>query len=109
VGRVRDRINKKIIQASVDVLNNGLRPHLTRWQARFRRWFDKELTNEKTFALSPQDIQRQFPKFEELSVDLLTVNHRLIAYRDKMRELVLGPLAPKNALRPSSGPESSNG
>src|SRR5664280_871386 len=29
---------RRLVQLSQAVLNDGLRPHLQRWQARFRRW-----------------------------------------------------------------------
>ncbi len=37
--KVRQDSTRKIIQLSIKVLNIGLRPHLTKWQARFRRWY----------------------------------------------------------------------
>lgn len=98
VSRVRDASTQRIIQLSVDVLNNGLRPHLTRWQARFRRWYDKQIARDDTLELHPQDIQAKFASFDELAKDLVSVNLRLISYRTKMRELVLGPAAPLSAL-----------
>jgi hypothetical protein len=72
------------------VLNEGLRPHLTRWQARFRRWYEYQLTKDEQAALHPQDIQQDFPEFEALKQDLLDVNRRLINYRKRMHELVQG-------------------
>jgi len=39
--------------------------------------------------LHPQQIQRTFPQFEELTADMERVNAALIRYRMKMRELVM--------------------
>lgn len=93
VSKFNRKETEKIIKLSIDVLNLGLRPHLTKWQARYRKWYEAKSKNEKYTELSPQDIQREFPKFEELEMDLLQVNTHLISYRDKMYELVtrLGP------------------
>jgi hypothetical protein len=66
-----------------------LRPHLTSWQARFRRWYDKELEKAPADA-DPQSIQAKYPKYAELTKDLGAVNNRLILYREAMRRLVLG-------------------
>lgn len=33
----------QIIKITIKVLNSGLRPCLTKWQAKFRRWYDNEL------------------------------------------------------------------
>ncbi|UGA39492.1 hypothetical protein JOS77_08390 [Chromobacterium haemolyticum] len=78
----------KIVHLSIEVLNEGLRPHLTKWQARFRRWYDHESIQTNFNGASPQDIQRKFPAFQELTEDLTQVNERLIAYRTRMHELV---------------------
>ena len=43
--RFRRKDTERIIRLSIDVLNSGVRPHLTRWQARFRRWYEKALAN----------------------------------------------------------------
>ena len=83
---------KMVLEPSVDVLKLGLRPHLTRGQARFRFWYDNELRkhnigkNEQ--ALDPQTLQARFPDYEELKADMRKVNAMLIAYKDKMHELV---------------------
>ncbi len=88
VSRVGDQSTRKIIRLSIDILNEGLRPHLTTWQARFRRWFEREMADDKKLADSPQAIQAEFPAFKEMSEDLLKVNARLIAYRRAMSRLV---------------------
>lgn len=84
---------QKIIDSSVLILNECLRPHLTKWQARFRHWYERELRKydegEGDEILDPQMIQARFPKHDELVADMRKVNHSLIAYRSKMRRLVL--------------------
>ncbi len=88
VSRFRRRDTEQIIRLSIEVLNTGLRPHLTKWQARFRRWYEKALEQEDRADASPQDVQKEFPDYEALKEDLETVNERLIRYREKMYELV---------------------
>lgn len=79
----------KIVGLSIEVLNEGLRPHLTKWQARFRRWYEHAASQQDFRNVAPQDIQRQFPVFNELAEDLKLVNERLIAYRTRMHELIM--------------------
>ena len=86
VSKVRGDSTGKIIDLSIEVLNEGLRPHLTKWQARFRHWYEAQL--EKKEDVSPQDLQKKFPEYDTLCSDLLAVNNRLIKYRMKMIELV---------------------
>lgn len=86
VSKVRDESTSKIVSLSIDVLNEGLRPHLTKWQARFRHWYELEIKKENNAP--PQEIQKRYPKYDELSADLLKVNTKLIKYRSKMNEIV---------------------
>ncbi len=93
VAQVNRESTQAIIRLSVEVLNQGLRPHLTRWQARFRRWYDREMKKYDDAAvmevLDPQQIQRQFPQYDTLKADMERVNRGLMRYRAKMQELVL--------------------
>lgn len=93
VNQVKRDSTQAIIKLSIEVLNEGLRPHLTHWQARFRRWYERELAKydegESGTVLDPQEIQAKFPKYGELKADMLRVNEALIRYRRKMHELVL--------------------
>lgn len=91
--KVKRDSTQKIVRLSIEVLNEGLRPHLTRWQARFRHWYDRELkkydTSSSEEVLDPQLIQERFPKFNELKIDMERVNQSLIKYRQQMHRLVL--------------------
>ena len=91
VSKIKRESTKKIINLSIDLLNEGLRPHLTKWQARYRFWFEREMKNlDGRMAFSPQDIQKQFPEFDVLKLDMERVNKILITYRKTMRKLVFG-------------------
>jgi hypothetical protein len=88
VSRAADDSTRKIINLSIEVLNEGLRPHLTLWQARFRTWYDQQLKASTGAYVEPQDLQAKFPRFQDLSTDLMNVNQNLIAYRAAMRRIV---------------------
>lgn len=88
VQKFRRNDTEKIVNLSIEVLNQGVRPHLTLWQARFRRWYENQLRLEENADVYPQDIQKNFPQFSELVHDLLKVNKQLINYRQKMYEIV---------------------
>lgn len=91
--KVKRDSTQKIIRLSIEVLNEGLRPHLTKWQARFRHWYDRELAKYDKDGgeeiLDPQLIQAKFPKYDELKEDMERVNQALMKYRGKMHSLVL--------------------
>ncbi len=88
VSRFQRKDTEKIIRLSIDVLNVGLRPHLTKWQARYRKWYETEFGKNESVDLEPQQIQKEYPHIEQLEADLLLVNKRLIGYRAKMYELI---------------------
>ena len=89
VSSVKKNSTQKIIDLSIRVLNEGLRPHLTFWQARFRYWYDRELLKAGQ-EIDPQTLQAKYPRYPELKKDLLIVNKYLIKYREKMKELIHG-------------------
>lgn len=89
VSKVRHDSTQKIVSLSIEILNEGLRPHLTMWQARFRRWYDHELERaSKEAVIDPQEIQKKFPRWDELKTDMERVNRHLIAYRKKLQRLI---------------------
>ncbi len=104
VDKVSHESTRQIISMSISVLNRGLRPHLTKWQARFRRWNDSEIARSVSEDIDPQAIQRKYPHYDDLTKDLLVVNQRLITYRNKMRELVLGQSEDESSLPLSDEP-----
>ena len=87
--RACDKCNN-IVDVSIDVLNECIRPHLNRWQAKFRHWYEKAIAAEKNHTLSPQEVQQQYPHFAELMADMKRVNVDLIEYRLQLRELAYG-------------------
>ncbi len=93
ISKVKQKSTQAIINLSIEVLNEGLRPHLTHWQARFRHWYERELKKHDAKSahdvIEPQKIQSEFPRYNELKDDLLKVNQSLMRYRAKMRELVM--------------------
>lgn len=79
---------QELVRLLVDALNKGLRPHLTKWQARFRHWYENAL--KKSTEKSPQEIQRDFPQYQELVDELTKVNKQLVEYADVIRRIAHG-------------------
>lgn len=77
--------SNELINLSEQVLNEGLRPHLTKWQAKFRMWYEKEVVTSQN--LSPQEIQMKYPKIEHLISDLKNTNKHMIEYKKLMGEI----------------------
>lgn len=72
----------------VEVLNRGLRPHLTEWQAKFRRWYANEIA--KAPSESPQEIQRRYPEYSKLVAGLRDANQVLMNLAQELRRLAHG-------------------
>jgi hypothetical protein len=77
----------KLVEAMFKVLNGGLRPHLTRWQARFRQWYEAEQKVAGNEKKSPQEIQRGFPQYVELVADLKKVNADFVEFAASLGRL----------------------
>jgi len=82
------RDTRELVRVMVDALNKGLRPHLTRWQARFRRWYEAQLATDR--ELSPQALQRRFPDYDALVEDLKSINQQILEYADLLRRISHG-------------------
>lgn len=61
----------------VRILNDAIRPHMTRWQAGFRYWWEGQVKADANNEKRPQDIQKAFPGYPELIDDLKRTNTEL--------------------------------
>ena len=77
---------RKLVDVAVKTLNDGLRPPLTKWQARYRHWH--ALEKEKNPKISPQELQKRYPQYDELMKDMKAVNGSLIEYAGQLKKLL---------------------
>jgi len=66
------------------VLNDGIRPHLTKWQLDFHKWWDNAVNNPDNKDKNPQDIQKCYPKYTELIKELKGMNLELNKYAEDL-------------------------
>lgn len=69
-----------LVWITEEVLNNALRPHLTCWQAKFRRWYSEEIERKDNSGMSPQEIQTKYPYYDALIKDLKNTNRMIQTY-----------------------------
>jgi hypothetical protein len=86
--RVKCQNTQNLVKVLVDSLNKGLRPHLTKWQAKFRRWYDNEMVKEENMGKTPQEIQKLYPLYDDLAKDLVIINQQIISYTNEIKKLV---------------------
>jgi len=85
--QIRNKNTKRLIDVLIESLNRGLRPHLTKWQAKFRRWYKTEVAKQTNIEKSPQEIQRLYPYYNDLIQDLIKINQQLIEYTMEIKKL----------------------
>lgn len=76
-----------LIELTGNVLNVGLRPHLTKWQAKFRRWYEINKDTEEYKNKTPQEIQRLYPLYSELEENLIQTNNHMIEYKKLLERI----------------------
>jgi len=79
-----------LIGLTSKILNEGLRPHLTQYQARFRKWYRGESGKPENQNLTPQEIQQKYPQYRELVNSMLEVNDILMQYSNELHKLIKG-------------------
>ena len=91
VQKLNSKGTKFIVDVSLKILNQQLRMHLTKWQARYRKWHE---TQDLTDSRDLQDVQKDFPQYEHLTANMLMVNESLIECRKEMYRLATGSSEP---------------
>lgn len=81
---------RKLVKLLFESLNEGLRPHLTRWQARLRRWYAASIEKDENATRTPQEIQREYPQYKELVADLRAVNSKFVEFAGALLKLAEG-------------------
>jgi hypothetical protein len=82
--------SKDLVRLLTDILNKGLRPHLTEYQARFRKWYQEQIENKENVNKSPQEIQKEFKDYDNLIKSMKEVNQVLIEYSIQLKKIIEG-------------------
>jgi hypothetical protein len=81
---------RRLVELMIKVLNEGLRPHLTRWQAEFRLWYERAKANPRNAGNTPQSIQRGFAQYTALTEDLQEIQSAMVKYREFLLDVAEG-------------------
>jgi len=81
-----NKSTKEIVRISTQTLNEGLRPHLTKWQARFRTWSTAKKDN--LMEMTPQEFQKEYPQYKDLIDDLIRINKQLMQYAQELKKII---------------------
>ena len=77
---------KELLDTLIAVMNEVLRPHLTKHQARYRDWW-RTTSDSNHSNLPPQERQREYPQYQELFSEMREVNRSLIILAETLRRL----------------------
>lgn len=84
----KDENIKKLEDILIRTLNDGLRPHLTQWQAKFRRWYYIEIHKEENEDKTPQEVQNRYAEYESLVKDLKETNEKMVQFAHELGKLI---------------------
>ena len=87
---LENQVSKDLIKLLSDILNIGLRPHLTEHQAKFRKWYNLAIMSEENKDKTPQKIQSEYDDYENLFKSMKLVNELLIEYSKRLQDIVNG-------------------
>ncbi|MFK7799871.1 MAG: hypothetical protein AB8E82_20625 [Aureispira sp.] len=78
--------SQELLNLGITILNMGLRPHLTQYQARYRTWHAIE--QPKYLELSPQLLQKKYPDYKALVEDLQAVNTQINSWTEELGKVL---------------------
>lgn len=81
---------KALMGLTTKILNEAIRPHLTEYQARFRKWLEVEKQKPENKEKSPQEIQKNYPDYDKLIASMKQVNKTLMDYANELNKLIQG-------------------
>lgn len=85
---VASESTKELVLITVHILNQELRPHLTRWQAQYRRWWESVIDDPIYKDVPPEQIQKTFTHYKELMAEINAVNRKLVVYTEQLKRMV---------------------
>ena len=85
-----NQVSKDLIKLLSDILNKGLRPHLTEHQAKFRKWYNNAITLDENKTKTPQKIQSEYEDYQNLFISMKAVNDLLIEYSKQLDKITKG-------------------
>lgn len=81
----KSKSTREIVRIATETLNKGLRPHLTKWQAKFRNWYKNN--SGELQRLSPQELQAKYPQYDSLVKDIHKINQQMIEYANELQKM----------------------
>lgn len=71
-----------------EILNEILRQHLTEHQSKFRKWFENATHNPRHKNISPQELQKSYPHYQNLVQSMKEMNIKLFDRAEKLHNSI---------------------
>ena len=88
----KSHVKNGLIDLTIQILNKVLRPHLTKYQAKFRKWYEERLALDKGEVQqnkqTPQRIQKDYPDYEEMIKSIEDINLLLSSYSSELKKIL---------------------
>ena len=85
---LRDEDALEMVDILQRALNQGLRPPLTKWQARYRTWWAGARRGHPDDE--PQALQLTYPRYAELAAELVSVNDDMVGFAEALATIARG-------------------
>ena len=86
LARVRSSRNDQMVDFYLSILNNGIRPYLSKWHSPISDWVEKE--QKKSPDKSLIEIEKAFPERKEALIDLNDMNLRMNTISEELLKIV---------------------
>ena len=79
--------NIELIKLGEYLLNDLMRPHLTRWQSKYRKWYVNACNKNTNESLTPQEIESRYPDYYELIEDMKKSQEEIKKFLGDLKKL----------------------
>lgn len=84
--KLRAKQSLSIVTIVIRVLNEVIRPYLTKWHGKFDSWEASQSSNSHPTV--PEEKQKEFPEYAIMIEELKTVNRALVNYKKELERFV---------------------
>lgn len=78
---------ENIVDLSIKMLNNVLRPTLTKWHAGFIKWYNTQINTDDRI---PQEIQRSYKDYDQMIKEIKDLYHSMSYYINALYKIAFG-------------------
>ena len=86
IKRVRNDKSDTMVKFYVSILNDGIRPYLSKWHIPLRTWIENEKIKDPSKSII--EIERAYPKYDEAVKDFKRMNENMQRFSQQLLDIV---------------------